>query len=52
MGFDQQIWVLSSTLLGGFLYEKSTFHLAEKTLVRCESTDIRFNSLRLKLPNP
>ena len=50
MIFDQQIFLLSSIIIHGWLYEHSISPLAVNCLRICELTDPQSNYLPLKLP--
>ena len=51
ISFSPQMFLLSSIMLGGLLYEHSNFHLSVNCLIRRASNDLQSNDYPLKLPN-
>ena len=52
MIFYQQMFLLSSILIGGLLHEQSIFNLAGSFIRKCAPADIQGKYYPLKFPNP
>ena len=43
MNFDEYIFIITSIMLGGLLYDHSTLYLSGKIIRKCASTDFQSN---------